>query len=94
MWVWIYRNKKPNSVPQGSHLGRLLFLLFINYLPQISNNDVKVFLLADDAKFYVQRNSINDSITLQNNMLKFSIWTNNSFLHFNIEKCKVVSFTR
>jgi len=83
-----------SGVPQGSHLGPLLFLLFINDLPQIFSKDVKVLLFADDAKFYTQINSINDSINLQNNMLKYSIWTKNNFLPLNIEKCKVVSFTR
>ena len=36
------------EVPQGSILGRMLFLLYISYLPTSSNN-LKMIMYADDA---------------------------------------------
>ena len=41
--------KATSSVPQGSHLRPLLFLLFINDLPQVINHS-KILIFADDVK--------------------------------------------
>ena len=49
-----------SGVPQGSVLGSILFLLYINDLPSVVNNS-KIKLFADDSKLYFL--SEKDSIT-------------------------------
>lgn len=83
-----------SGVPQGSHLGPLLFLIFINDLPLVLDSSINILLFADDAKIFCKIKSVDDQHILQTNLNKFVLWSENNYLPLNINKCQVISFTR
>jgi hypothetical protein len=73
------------GVPQGSILGVLRFLFYVNDLPTIFNNSVKSVLSADDASFVIgsdnnlqYRNEVSISFTHLN------AWFNSNFVRFDV----------
>lgn len=82
-----------SGVPQGSHLGPLLFVLFINDLPNaIKYSDILLF--ADDAKIYKTLHSTDDCDKLQEDFNNLSKWCVNNDLSINISKCNILTFCR
>jgi len=77
-----------SGVPQGSVLGPLLFLLFVNELPAWIINSMMMF--ADDAKIWTKISSKSDSESLQEDLNKLIIWSQTWLLKFHPEKCKVM----
>jgi hypothetical protein len=82
-----------SGVPQGSHLGPFLFVLFINDLPAVIQNS-QILLFADDAKIYKTVNSTLDCDDLQIDFDNLSTWCNNNDLAINIKKCNILTFCR
>ena len=81
------------GVPQGSILGPLLFLLFINDMPDCAKHSI-LSLFADDAKFFLKIINVDDCERLQHDLNSLYEWSQVWKLNFNVIKCKVVSFTR
>ena len=85
---WI---KVLSGIPQGSILGPLLFIIFINDLVDISTDNIKLYLFADDAKMYCHIRDTDDIDSLQTSINKFVDWTEKWQVKLNTDKCKVLS---
>lgn len=68
-------HKVSSGIPQGSVLGPLLFIIFINDLPQVCYNLTRLFIFADDAKMYRELNCISDSDELRQNCQDVFNWS-------------------
>ena len=77
-----------SGVPQGSVLGPLLFVLYINDL-EIGLCS-KVWKFADDTKIVRSIKSINDNCYLQKDLDRLQNWANENQMEFNVKKCKVM----
>ena len=83
-----------SGVPQGSLLGPMLFLLFVNDLPDTVTSSSRVACYADDTKVLRTINSASDCAALQSDLNSLVDWTESSGLLFNKKKCKCQRITR
>jgi hypothetical protein len=83
-----------SGVPQGSVCAPLMFLIYINDLPEQLPPSVKCYLFADDAKISNVIKSIADCIILQNILSSISAWSEMWQLTLSIIKCIVQHFGR
>ena len=82
-----------SGIPQGSILGPLLFLIFINDLPSALSSSL-VLLFADDAKCFMSVSSQSDCLLLQNDLSRLVEWSSTWSLFLNEDKCCTVHFTK
>ena len=81
-----------SGVPQGSILGPLLFLIFVNDLPA-SVSSSSVFLFADDTKCLKTVHNISDCFSLQEDLCNLTTWSQYWNLNFNVTKCALLRFS-
>ncbi len=78
--------KMKSGIPQGSVLGPLLFVIYINDLPD--QLESQPYLFADDTKIFRVIKSDVDQQTLQEDLNKLHQWSSTWLLRFHPEKCK------
>ena len=74
------------GIPQGSVLGPILFLIFINDLPDVILSFIKLF--ADDAKLFGRVNSIMQGLTVQVSLDNYVDWAKLWKMNYHFKKCK------
>ena len=74
-----------SGIPQGSVLGPLQFLIFVNDLPNWITTHIRMF--ADDTKIWTKIACSEDVDKLQKDLDNLSSWSTRWLLQFNPEKC-------
>ena len=80
-----------SGVPQGTVLGPLLFLVYINDLPTNLTSSVRLF--ADDCMLYREIHNTEDSALLQEDVNTLCTWESRWQMGFNVSKCHIMTVT-
>jgi hypothetical protein len=81
------------GVPQGSILGPLFFLLYINDLPKITNGEYSMVLYADDTSIIItESNEPKFKVNLDRTFNKINTWFNANLLTLNFQKTQYLEF--
>jgi ribonuclease P/MRP protein subunit RPP40 len=81
-----------SGVPQGSVLGPVLFVCYINDMPDMIKSFI--YMYADDAKVGRRVSCDMDREALQMDLDKLGQWSSKWQLRFNVDKCKVMHMGR
>ena len=79
-----------SGVPQGTVLGPLLFLIYINDLPQYVSPGTQVKLFADDSAVYRKITSPQDHVVLQKDLENLVKWEQAWSMEFHPDKCQLL----
>ena len=82
-WQWVL-----SGVPQGSVLGPLLILVFINDIDEGLVSDILKF--AADTKIFQSVSSERDCLSLQRDLTSLAEWSKRWQMEFNTSKCTVL----
>lgn len=82
-----------SGVPQGSHLGPLLFIIYIDQIKHCFEH-CQFEKFADDLKFYRLVQSIEDCEKIQSDLDRLKSFCDQNNLFLNIKKCQSISFSR
>jgi len=80
-----------SGVPQGTVLGPLLFLCFVNNIPEYVSSQIRLY--ADDILLYKVIDTKDDCINLQEDLDNLQQWEDTWKLHFNPPKCQFIRFS-
>ena len=80
-----------SGVPQGTVLGPLLFLVYINDMPLSVESSLPLF--ADDSLLHKIIKSILDTHALQRDLDRLVVWENDWSMEFHPDKCKLLRIT-
>ena len=81
------------GVSQGSMLGPLLFVMFINDLPDVQHG-TGTAMRGDDTKLHHKTTSTDVCKCLQQSLTNLNSWSKQNNSHFNVSKCKVLTIPR
>lgn len=81
-----------SGVPQGSNLGPLLFLMFVNDL--LNRIDSPCLAYADDIKIFRKVLTVEDCVKLQNDINVIIEWCERNRMSLNNSKCQIITFTK
>jgi len=87
-------SKVISGVPQGSVLGPLLFVIFINDIDNFTRNISIMLKFADDTKLGNVASGVGDCENLQQTINELLVWAETWCMKFNIAKCKVLHLGR
>ena len=82
-----------SGVPQGSIIGPLLFVLFIDDINACISEGTEIAIYADDTKIWREIKCDYDQIILQNDIIKLTEWSVANKMNFHVDKCKVIPVT-
>ena len=97
VWLLVIQNTQSSKkavlsgVPQGSILGPILFVLFINDISDGLTPGTELALYADDTKIWRTIYSEQDHVILQNDIRSLHDWSLRNKMKFHPNKCKVLS---
>ena len=83
-----YTSNVTSGVPQGTVLGPLLFLVFINDMPNVVSSNIRLF--ADDALVYRSIHTHEDVVALQADLDNLQTWERKWQMSFNPDKCELI----
>ena len=83
----------PSGVPQGSHLGPLLFNVYVNDISSCFVHS-HFLMFADDLKFYTRVSGTDDCLHVQADLDRLTDWCDHNGMELNVNKCHLMVFSR
>jgi hypothetical protein len=81
--------KVTTNVPQGSHLGPLCFIWFVNRILEVFDYG-RVLFYADNMKLFIPVSGFQDCLKIQSDLNKLLEWCNRNSLFLIVGKCKTI----